>query len=317
MKFIDTKKDPEEEDKNGIRAIKLPHDSRDERTSMRLLQYLQRKGKRYGYLDVSSCDSVSGQKWCVLSKERLLFFSPTKTLSKTIRYLPLNVTTRCNVVSETSFQIRADASARYCDPVTLSTKSRAEAIAWVEAITNRDSVISENRLFESVENEISAQEQYISNEDQRRLLRLGTLEGVLRNRVMRTEFEKFMKRESSTSTSKSRVNMLQFWIECERYRTTHPEEKRVRQDEHDEKQREEDENSEFSLSSVSSPLNNKHQHSPSLPEFVQMRRRNVIHDDEDEQTHRKKLSRSDSTQIYIQRTCVFESGVRYFQFFVF
>ena len=178
MKFIDTKKDPEEEDKNGIRAIKLPHDSRDERTSMRLLQYLQRKGKRYGYLDVSSCDSVSGQKWCVLSKERLLFFSPTKTLSKTIRYLPLNVTTRCNVVSETSFQIRADASARYCDPITLSTKSRAEAIAWVEAITNRDSVISENRLFESVENEICAQEQYISNEDQRRLLRLGTLEGV-------------------------------------------------------------------------------------------------------------------------------------------
>ena len=134
---------------------------------------------------------------------------------------------------------------------------------------------------------------------------------------MRTEFEKFIKRESSTSRSRSRANMLQFWIECERYRTTHPEEKRVRQDEHDEKQREEDENSEFSLSSVSSPLNNKHQHSPSLPEFVQMRRRNVIHDDEDEQTHRKKLSRSDSTQIYIQRTCVFESGVRYFHFFVF
>ena len=310
LKLVDSSS---KEDENGVDSIKLPHDSRDETTSRRLLQYLQRDGKRYGYLEVSDCDSIRGQKWCVLSKERLLFFSPTKTLSTTIRYLPLNVTTTCNIVSETSFQIRSDASARFCDPITLSTKSREEATAWVEAITNRDSVISENYLFESVENEICAQELDISNEDQTRLLRLKTLEGVLRNRMMRTEFEKFLKRDSVPPSLKEtkqkkkkkktgdRENMLQFWIECERYRTTHPEEKRARQEQVtvDQDQQDEDESS-----SPMSPW----RHSRSLPEFVQMRRRhnqkhnNQDEDDVEDSTSPKDFSRSDSTQIYIQRT---------------
>lgn len=295
-------------DVNGIEAIKLPHDSREEETSIRLLQYLQREGKRYGYLEISDCESVRGQKWCVLTKERLLFFSPTKTLSTTIRYLPLHITTTCNVVSENSIQIRPDSSTKFCDPITLSTKSRAQAIAWVEAITNRDSVISENYLFESVENQISAEEENFANEDQMILARLETLEGVLRNRMMRTEFEKFLKRESTSMKKKSRrtgerENMLHFWIECERYCSTHPEQKLERQKQNADQDEEND--LMMSLSSHSQHSYYKsNMHRGSLPELVQMRRR--YYEEPTTTTKgsissKQDLTRSDSTQIYIQR----------------
>eukprot|EP00939_MAST-03C_sp_MAST-3C-sp1_P000097 g97.t1 len=202
-------------DTNGIEAMKLPEDC-DEQAMHLLIKYLHRIGTRFDCLDISS-SSIHGEHWCVLSKARLFFLPTQKKYIRNIAYVPLDLSTTCNVVAPLRFQLCVRSRSSTYDPITFGARSRDDLVAWVETLTNRDSVVSENQLFETAELQISAGESASSRDDHMLLRRLEALEGVLRNRFTRIEFRKFLKKESSEGE-----NMLRFWVECERYRTTHP-----------------------------------------------------------------------------------------------
>jgi len=203
------------DDQNGIEELRMP-EGEEEQTLKLLMRYLHRRGKRFDCLDISSA-SISGLRWCILLKERLFFLPPHEAATRCIRYAPLNSNTSCNIVSENAFQICVQSTKSLYDPIKITARSHDDVVAWVEAISNRDSVVSENKLFETAEQQISAAECAYSEHNLESLHRLDTLEGVLRNRFMRARFQTFLKRDSHNEK-----NMLRFWIECERYRTTHP-----------------------------------------------------------------------------------------------